>query len=103
MKTVLHEIGRWLAILIGALLMILGFLTFWLPIPIGLPLLIIGMALLVRYSPTARATFMPMARRWPWFGRLLRRVTMKRHRADVERRLEGSTQSREEFDASNSK
>jgi hypothetical protein len=71
-----HQLGllkKWTMIVIGALVVLLGLVTFWLPLPVGLPLLLIGVPVLIRYSPHARR----------WWTRLrrgpLRRLPLPRH------------------------
>ena len=56
---------KWSLITIGGLLVLLGFVTFWLPLPIGLPLLLLGAPLLLRHSPHARRWWVMLRKRWP--------------------------------------
>lgn len=59
---------------VGLLIVLIGFLTFWLPIPIGLPLLAAGIALLVRFSASARRTLVNLMRRYPRLRELRQRA-----------------------------
>ena len=69
---------RWLLALLGLLLFVVGVFTFWLPIPIGLPLMLIGMTLMVRYSPVARGFFLVMARRNRFMRWIMLRMRQRR-------------------------
>jgi hypothetical protein len=53
---------KWLLISIGAVSVLGGMITVWLPLPLGLPLLMIGTPLLIKYSPHARQLIMSLAR-----------------------------------------
>ncbi|MDJ0741562.1 MAG: hypothetical protein QNJ91_17760 [Gammaproteobacteria bacterium] len=50
----------------GALLVLLGVVTFWLPLPIGVPLILLGSPLLLRHSPRARRWWRHARKRLPW-------------------------------------
>jgi len=52
--TLVAGLRKWTLILLGSTLLLAGALTFWLPLPIGLPLMLLGLPLILRYSPTAR-------------------------------------------------
>jgi uncharacterized membrane protein YbaN (DUF454 family) len=65
---------KWILISIGALTVFGGFLTFWLPIPVGLPLMMLGVPLLLRYSPHARAWILQLAKVSPKIHRLLSKI-----------------------------
>lgn len=56
---------KWLFIGVGTASIFGGMLTFWLPLPIGIPLMLLGTALLVRYSPTAKRQLARLVLRYP--------------------------------------
>jgi hypothetical protein len=56
---------KWLFIGFGGISLLAGLLTFWLPLPIGVPLMLLGLTLLVRYSPHAREQLARLVLRYP--------------------------------------
>jgi hypothetical protein len=54
---------RWFYIGFALIAVIGGLITIWLPIPTGVPLLMIGLPVLVKYSPTARKPILRLARK----------------------------------------
>ena len=56
---------RWFFISLGTASVVGGILIIWTPVPLGLPLLLIGIPLLMKYSPYARKSILNMARRYP--------------------------------------
>jgi len=56
---------KWLYIGFGTISLFGGMLTFWLPLPIGIPLMLLGSALLIRYSPTAKRQLARLVMRYP--------------------------------------
>lgn len=73
---------RWLYIGFGALSVVAGLITFWLPLPIGIPLLLIGLPVLMKYSPHTRSWILRRARRWPLLEKSLRQLRLARRRRD---------------------
>jgi type IV secretory pathway TrbD component len=69
-----QRILRWLMVGTGLLIVLLGFVTFWLPIPIGLPLLLVGTALMLRFSSSARRLLVALMRRHPRLRELRQRA-----------------------------
>ena len=56
---------RWFFITLGTASVVGGILIIWTPVPLGLPLLMIGIPLLMKYSPTARKSILSLACRYP--------------------------------------
>jgi hypothetical protein len=75
---------KWFHILAGALLVIAGLILLWTPIPLGLPLLLIGLPVLMRFSPNARRWILRLTRRHPGLSRRIRRLAGRRERARPE-------------------
>jgi len=73
----MHRLTKWLMILVGILLLIIGLLTFPLPLPIGLPILLVGIALLLRYSSDAKRFLLRLSKRHPRLRELLNRLRSK--------------------------
>lgn len=90
------HITRIALLAVGVLAVLVGFITFWLPIPIGLPLLVVGSALLVRHSKTARNHAERLLQKYPttlsWLRPLLRHrrsANRLRHQGQSVGRREG--------------
>lgn len=65
---------KWFYIILGACCVVLGLLVLWLPIPLGIPLLLVGIPLLMRYSPNARRWILCLAERHPPLRKWLQRL-----------------------------
>jgi len=65
---------RWVALGIGGILVLLGFLMAPLPGPLGLPVTLAGLILVLRNSYRVRRLFIQMQRRHPRFFFPLRRL-----------------------------
>jgi uncharacterized membrane protein YbaN (DUF454 family) len=74
---------KWLYLLIGALSIIAGLVTFWLPVPIGVPLVLIGAPIIMRHSPHGRRWIMLLLRRFPSL-----RKSIKEQEARIAKRLD---------------
>lgn len=68
-----HILVKWFLIFIGLLAVLVGMITFWLPIPIGLPLMLLGLTILMRYSPYAKLKIIKLAKNSPAMYRVIRR------------------------------
>jgi len=55
-----------------------GVITFWLPIPIGLPLLMLGLPLIMKYSPTGRVIVLRQTKKFPVIYNKLKSVRRKK-------------------------
>jgi hypothetical protein len=64
---------KWLMILIGMLLLIIGLITFPLPIPIGLPILLLGLVMVIRHSSDAKRYLIRLSKRFPKLQRFMHR------------------------------
>lgn len=80
---------KWLMILSGLIMLLLGVITFWLPIPIGLPLVVLGLFLLIRHSLTARRILGRLMRRYPRLRKLLakRKALVRKRSVAGDRRV----------------
>lgn len=65
---------RWLFIGVGGLTVFSGIVTFLLPVPIGLPLIMLGLPLLIRYSPRARGWILHYAKVSPTAHKYLSKI-----------------------------
>ena len=65
---------KWFWISTGTLSVMGALLVIWTPVPLGLPLLLIGVPLLMKYSPTFRRLVLQLAHQFPSFGRYLKRI-----------------------------
>ncbi|MDZ7804548.1 hypothetical protein [Thiohalophilus sp.] len=65
---------KWLWIVLGSTSTLGGLLVLWSPLPLGLPLLLIGIPLLMKYSPRSRTTFTWIAGHIPMLQRPLQRL-----------------------------
>ncbi|MFO8024445.1 hypothetical protein [Thiohalophilus sp.] len=65
---------KWFWIVLGSTSTVGGLLVLWSPLPLGLPLLLIGIPLLMKYSPRSRTTFVSIADRFPILRRSLQRL-----------------------------
>lgn len=78
----LGEFTRWtlkrILLLLGVFLMVVGVLLTPLPIPLGLPLLLVGSALVVNNSQTAKRAFLRWLRRRPGMRRRFRQIFPRR-------------------------
>ena len=73
----MRRLLKWLMILVGILLVIIGLLTFPLPLPIGLPIFLFGVVLLLRYSSDAKRILVRLRKRHPPLRNLLNRLRLK--------------------------
>lgn len=62
---------RLIAVSLGWVCLIIGFLTFWLPLPTGIILMGVGLALLLSSSPRAVRTVRFLRQKFPRFDHLL--------------------------------
>ncbi|MDY6980151.1 MAG: hypothetical protein SV201_09730 [Pseudomonadota bacterium] len=65
---------KWFWIVLGSTSTLGGLLVLWSPLPLGLPLLLLGIPLLMKYSPRSRTTFTWFADRFPLLRRPLQRL-----------------------------
>ncbi len=56
--------------------MLVGIVTFLLPVPIGLPLMLLGLPLLMRYSPHARGWILQCAKVSPTVHKQLSKIEL---------------------------
>lgn len=73
-----ERIKKWFYIILGSLSILAGLITIWMPIPIGIPLLLMGLPLLMRYSPNGRKWIIKLAHRYPKLKSLLNRFKWTR-------------------------
>ncbi|MET0091745.1 MAG: hypothetical protein ABW068_17320 [Candidatus Thiodiazotropha sp.] len=64
---------KWLYLTLGALSILAGLVTFWLPVPIGVPLMLIGTPVIMRHSPRGRRWIMRLLKPFPKLKRQIRR------------------------------
>ncbi|MES9850766.1 MAG: hypothetical protein ABW170_08900 [Candidatus Thiodiazotropha sp. L084R] len=74
---------KWIYLSVGALSILAGLITFWLPVPIGVPLVLIGAPIIMRHSPNGRRWLMLLLRRFP-----VLRKTIKEQEARISKRLD---------------
>jgi len=67
-------IRKWFFIISGTVLTLIGLATIWTPIPIGIPLLLIGIPLLMRYSPNGRKLILKLAVKIPHLKKALSKI-----------------------------
>ena len=65
-------------IALGGITIAAGVVTFWLPLPIGIPLIMIGMPVLLKYSPSARQRLISLTKSYPKALSPLRRFIRKK-------------------------
>ncbi len=65
---------KWFWILLGSMSVLTGLVMIWSPLPLGLPLFMIGIPLLMKYSPHSRNGMLWLAGHFPRLFRGLRRV-----------------------------
>ncbi len=65
---------KWFWILFGSMSVLIGLLLIWSPLPLGLPLFMIGIPLLMKYSPHSRNSVLWLAGHFPRLFLPLRRV-----------------------------
>jgi hypothetical protein len=59
-------------------LIVLGLLVFWLPIPLGVPLILLGLTLIIKFSPEfKRVFFQVVTKRVPKLLGVLERIGLK--------------------------
>ncbi len=75
------SLHKWARIVVGLILVFAGFVLVWTPLPVGLPLMLVGLPLLIRFSPTARGIVLKRLRRHPGLARRVRRMA-PRHRGN---------------------
>lgn len=69
---------RRILLLLGIVLIVVGVLLTPLPIPLGIPLILVGSALVVNNSHTAKRSFLRWLRRRPGIRRRFRRIFPRR-------------------------
>jgi uncharacterized membrane protein YbaN (DUF454 family) len=74
---------KWIYLLLGALSIIAGVITFWLPVPIGVPLVLVGAPIIMRHSPHGRRWIMLLLRHFPSL-----RKTIKEQEARISNKLD---------------
>ena len=65
---------KWFWILLGSISVLGGLLVIWSPVPLGVPLLLIGLPLLMKYSPRSRNSIQRLAGQFPFLFTPLRRL-----------------------------
>jgi uncharacterized membrane protein YbaN (DUF454 family) len=68
---------KWIFFSLGTISVMGGVATFWLPLPIGLPLLLIGVALLMKSSPSVRNKILQLASSHPRLARFLEKKRLE--------------------------
>lgn len=71
---------KWLLIAVGTISVIGGLITFWLPVPLGVPLFLVGVPLLMKYSPHARYWILQLARGHPRIAAYLEKLSKERRK-----------------------
>lgn len=82
----MQSIIKWFFITLGALAVLAGLITLWMPIPIGIPLMLMGLPLLMRYSPHARNWILSLGERYPKVQFLLDKFGWRRDSAATEKK-----------------
>lgn len=74
----MQSIIKWFFITVGALSVLAGLITLWMPIPVGIPLMLVGLPLLMQYSPHAREWILSLSERYPKVQFLLAKFGWRR-------------------------
>jgi hypothetical protein len=65
---------KWFWLMIGSTSVLAGLLVVWTPVPLGLPLFMVGIPLLMKYSPHSRNGILWLASHFPRLFQRMRRV-----------------------------
>jgi len=65
---------KWFWLMLGSTSVVAGLLVVWTPLPLGLPLFMIGIPLLMKYSPHSRNGILWLGSHFPRLFRPMRRV-----------------------------
>lgn len=74
MTEVMKQLWQYIAVAFAIMVIIIGFVLFLLPIPLGFAVLVIGVAMLLTVSVTARLWFLRQRRRYKMLHDSLARV-----------------------------